>query len=47
MHETSTTSGGYFVMSFINAVQAHYMNLKDSLELKKKVLLVLFKIQNG
>jgi hypothetical protein len=33
---------------FITAEQAHFIILKDSLELeKKKFLLALFKIQNG
>jgi hypothetical protein len=41
-------SGGWFVKSFINVEQAHCRILKDSLELKKKkILLALFKIQNG
>jgi hypothetical protein len=46
--KVSLYSGGWFVKSFINAVQAHFMILKDSLELKNFFFLfALLKIQNG
>jgi hypothetical protein len=35
------------VESFINAEQAHFMILKNSLELKKKKILVAGEIQDG